>query len=93
MKFYDANGKRLTDKDAVDYSTGRYLQDKGDPEKYVFSPWDTVPARDEEHVPEATLTNEELAETVSQNGSDITDIQIALADIYESLAAAGATTE
>ena len=91
MKFYDANGKELADKDAVDYSTGRYLQDKDDHEKYIFSPWDTVPARDEEHVPESTPTNAELAESVSQNSSDITDVQVALADIYESIAAATTT--
>ena len=91
MTFYDANGKKLKDKDSVDYSTGRYLQDKDDSEKFVFSPWDTVPARDEETVPETAPTNTELAKTTSQNSSDITDIQIALADIYESIAAASAT--
>ena len=91
MTFCDANGKKLKDKDSVDYSTGRYLQDKDDSEKFVFSPWDTVPARDEETVPETTPTNTELAKTTSQNSSDITDIQIALADIYESIAAASAT--
>lgn len=91
MKFYDANGKQLKDKDAVNYSTGRYLQDKSDPEKYVFSPWNTVPAREEEHVPEMVPTNAELAKSISQNSSDITDVQVALADIYESIAAASTT--
>lgn len=54
MKFYDIDGNELIDKDAVDYSTGRYLQSKEDPDKYIFSPWDTVPPREEETAPTAT---------------------------------------
>ncbi len=51
MKFYDVDGNELKDKDSVDYSTGRYLQDENDPEKYIFSPWDSVPLRPEETLP------------------------------------------
>lgn len=52
MKFYDINGNELKDKDSVDYSTGRYLQDENDYDKYVFSPWDKVPPRPEEMPPQ-----------------------------------------
>ena len=64
MKFYDINGNELQDKDAVDYSTGRYLQDAESPDKYVFSPWNTVPAREEETAPMATQLDKVEAQTM-----------------------------
>ena len=54
MTFYDIDGNELQNKDSVDYSTGRYLQDENDPDKYIFSPWATVPAREEENPPVAS---------------------------------------
>lgn len=74
MKFYDANGRELADKDAVDYSAGRYLQDPKDPEKYVFSPWGSVPAREEETVPNSSVpTNAELAAAIEELASIIAE--------------------
>ncbi len=73
IRFYDINGKELKDKDAVDYSTGRYLPDKDDPEKMVFSPWATVPAREEETVPDNSVpTNAELAAAIEELASIVT---------------------
>ena len=46
MKIYDTSGNELTER--PDYTTGRLLQDINDPDKYIFSPWDTVPLREEE---------------------------------------------
>ena len=56
MRFVDVNGKVLSqaEKEAMDSSEGRFLQDLNDPELYVWSPWDTVAPREEEHAPEAT---------------------------------------
>lgn len=64
MKFYDIDGNELEDKDSVDYSTGRYLQDKDDPDKYIFSPWDVVPAREEETAPTASQLDKVEAQTM-----------------------------
>ena len=71
MKIYSTTGKLL--KERPDYSKGRLLQDEKDPEKYIFSPWDEVPAREEETAPskEPTIADQ------------ITDMQMALADLYE----------
>ena len=67
MKFYDINGNELADKDSVDYSTGRYLQDKDDPEKYIFSPWGVVPAGEEESTLDNSVpTNAEIAAAVEE---------------------------
>ena len=75
MKFYDINGNELADKDSVDYSTGRYLQDENDPEKYIFSPWGIVPPREEENAPsEGTPTIEELTAAVEELGSIVAEI-------------------
>lgn len=56
MRFVDENGKVLTqeEKEAMDYSAGRFLQDLTDYELYVWSPWTTVPPREEEHIPTAS---------------------------------------
>lgn len=64
MKFYDINGNELQDKDSVDYSAGRYLQDENDPEKYIFSPWADVPAREEENPPVASQLDRIEAQTM-----------------------------
>ena len=64
MKFYDINGNELEDKDSVDYQEGRYLQDEEDPDKYIFSPWNVVPAREEESAPEATQLDMVEAQTM-----------------------------
>ncbi|MBQ8135145.1 MAG: hypothetical protein IJ711_00295 [Lachnospiraceae bacterium] len=67
MKFYDIDGNELADKDSVDYSTGRYLQDENDPDKYIFSPWGSVPARDEENQPDNSIpTNAEIAAAIEE---------------------------
>ena len=42
MKIYDTSGKELTER--PDYSKGRLLQDPNDPEKYVYTTWDEIPA-------------------------------------------------
>jgi hypothetical protein len=76
MKFYDINGNELEDKDAVDYSAGRYLQDAEDPDKYVFSPWGTVPAREEETAPsEGTVSIEELTAAVEELAGIIAEME------------------
>lgn len=56
MRFVDENGNLLTqgEKEAMDYTAGRFLQDPDDPELYVWSPWAAVEPREEEHMPEAT---------------------------------------
>ena len=56
MRFVDENGNVLSqeEKEAMDYTEGRFLQDGSDFELYVWSPWATVPPREEEHAPEAT---------------------------------------
>ena len=56
MRFVDANGKVLSqeEKEAMDYTEGRFLQDSTDPELYRWSPWATVAPRAEEHRPEAS---------------------------------------
>lgn len=56
MRFVDENGNELSqvEKESMDYTVGRFLQDTDDSELYVWSPWDTVEPREEEHLPEAT---------------------------------------
>lgn len=76
MKFYDINGNELADKDSVDYSAGRYLQDENDPEKYFFSPWGAVPAREEENEPSnGTTTIEELTAAVEELAGIIAEME------------------
>lgn len=50
MMFVDMDGNEL-DREEIDFDTGRLLQSEDDPEIYVFSPWDTVPPREEESAP------------------------------------------
>lgn len=56
MIFVDENGNTLTqeEKESMDYTAGRFLQDAEDYERYIWSPWLTVPPREEEHAPEAS---------------------------------------
>ena len=56
MRFVDENGNVLSqeEKEAMDYTEGRFLQDTSDPELYVWSPWATVPPREEETPPTAS---------------------------------------
>lgn len=56
MKIYNTSGEELTT--TPDYSKGRLLQDKTDPEKYIFSPWDEVPLRKEENPGAVPTTSE-----------------------------------
>lgn len=53
MRFVDESGNVLSqaEKESMDYTTGRFLQDETDPELYVWSPWATVPPREEENYP------------------------------------------
>lgn len=66
MKFVDENGKVLTqeEKEDMDYTEGRFLQDANDAELYVWSPWATVPPREEEHRPEASQLDMVEAQTM-----------------------------
>lgn len=56
MKFLDVDGRELTqlEKEQKDSTEGRFLQDLEDSEIYRWSPWATVPCREEEHAPEAS---------------------------------------
>lgn len=77
MRFYDINGNELADKDSVDYSIGRYLQDKNDPDKYIFSPWGTVPAGEEESAPDNSIpTNAEIVAAVEELASIIAEMEV-----------------
>ena len=42
MKIYDTSGKELTER--PDYTKGRLLQDKDDPERYIYTTWQEIPA-------------------------------------------------
>ena len=42
MKIYDTKGNEL--KTRPDYTKGRLLQDKDNPERYIYTTWDEVPA-------------------------------------------------
>lgn len=66
MTFVDTTGKVLTqaEKEAMDYTTGRFLQDTSDSELYRWSPWATVPPREEEHAPEASQLDMIEAQTM-----------------------------
>ena len=48
----------------MDYTEGRFLQDLNDSEKYIWSPWDEVDPREEEHRPEATQLDMIEAQTM-----------------------------
>ena len=48
MKVVDTMGNLLTER--PDYTKGRLLQDKDNPDVMVFSPWDEVPLREEENL-------------------------------------------
>lgn len=77
MKFYDINGNELENKDSVDYSTGRYLQDKNDPDKYIFSPWGVVETREEETAPnDSEVTIDELTAAVEELASIIAEMEV-----------------
>lgn len=56
MKFLDVDGTELTqeEKEAKDTTEGRFLQDLSDYDIYRWSPWATVPPREEETPPSAT---------------------------------------
>lgn len=66
MRFVDENGNVLSQeqKEGMDYTEGRFLQDANDPELYVWSPWDTVAPREEEHAPVATQLDMVEAQTM-----------------------------
>ena len=66
MRFVDENGRELSqvEKEAMDYTTGRFLQSIEDSEIYVWSSWDTVEPRDEEHMPEASQLDMIEAQTM-----------------------------
>lgn len=66
MRFVDENGNELTQeqKEGMDYTTGRFLQDENDPDLYVWSPWSEVAPREEEHQPEATQLDMVEAQTM-----------------------------
>lgn len=51
MRIYNTSGEEIQRCDC-DFSIGRLLQDRNDPEKYIFSPWDEIPLREEENAPE-----------------------------------------
>ena len=42
MKIYDTKGNELTER--PDYTKGRLLQDKDNPEHYIYTRWEEVPA-------------------------------------------------
>ena len=43
------------------------MQDENDPDKYIFSPWGSVPARDEENQPDNSIpTNAEIAAAIEE---------------------------
>lgn len=56
MIFVDVDGRELTqiEKESMDYNVGRFLQAPENFELYRWSPWATVPPREEEHMPEAS---------------------------------------
>lgn len=66
MRFVDEDGKELSqeEKEGMDYTEGRFLQDTEDSELYVWSSWATVEPRDEEHLPEATQLDIVEAQTM-----------------------------
>ena len=66
MIFVDENGNVLSqeEKEAMDSTEGRFLQDEGDPDTYRWCPWDTVAPREEEHIPEATQLDMVEAQTM-----------------------------
>lgn len=66
MRFVDLDGKELdqVEKCSMDYDAGRFLQDEKDPELYKWSPWDTVPPREEENVPTASQLDAIEAQTM-----------------------------
>ena len=66
MRFVDENGNELSqvEKESMDYTVGRFLQDTDDSELYVWSLWDTVEPREEEHLPEATQLDIVEAQTM-----------------------------
>ena len=43
MKIIDTNNKKLN-KDKIDFEKGRLLQSTEDPEVYIFTTWEEVPA-------------------------------------------------
>ena len=71
MRFVDENGTVLSqaEKEAMDYTTGRFLQDATDPELYVWSPWAKVPPREEENYP----TPSQLDKVISAIGGTRAD--------------------
>lgn len=44
MKIYDTSGNELTER--PDYSLGRLVQDIEDPDKYIYTTWEELPAGD-----------------------------------------------
>lgn len=66
MKFLDVNGTELTqaEKEAKDYTAGRFLQDAEDADVYRWSPWASVPPREEEQAPVATQLDMIEAQTM-----------------------------
>ena len=44
MKIYDTKGNELTER--PDYEKGRILQDPNDPDRYIYTTWEELPAGD-----------------------------------------------
>ena len=42
MKIYDTKGNELTER--PDYDKGRILQDPNDPDRYIYTTWEELPA-------------------------------------------------
>ena len=73
MTIKDYAGNKLTKPEEWQKPTGRLIQSKDEVDTLIFATWDEVPAREEETAPskEPTIADQ------------ITDMQMALADLYE----------
>ncbi len=78
MKIVDINGNEIT-RDDCDFDKGRLLQSEDDPEVYVYSPWDTVPCKDEEseHESDEVQTRlQQLDDAVAELGEVIAGLEV-----------------
>ena len=68
MKIYNTKGQELTER--PDYEKGRLLQDPNDPEKYIFTTWEEVPAGEGNGEAGKKSKEEKIADLDAQYAND-----------------------
>ncbi len=72
MKIYDTSGNELTER--PNYEKGRILQDPNDPDRYIYTTWEEVPAGEGNGESGKKSKTEKLEELDAQYDADKAEI-------------------